>query len=98
MQLREPHSHPVGAALGRAIGTRPPATIVKQSLPQVVVEQLPRLAAMTRNAGGAVFLPVLQPVNVRQIAADATGEMGELNLQRGELVEQATVDDAHRRR
>ena len=52
---------------------------------------------MARHRRGAPFVALLKPANAAEIAADTAGEMRELDLQVRQLIEQAAVDDPHRR-
>ena len=47
---------------------------------------------------GAPFVALLKAADAAEIAADAAGEMRELNSQRRQFVEQAAIDQPHRRR
>jgi hypothetical protein len=64
---------------------------------QVVLERRFRLPTVPRESSGAALLPLLQGANARQVSADAAGKMRDLNLQAGQIVEQAAVDEPHRR-
>src|SRR6201987_4714532 len=53
---------------------------------------------MARQLRGALFSTRLKTADAAAIAADTAGEMRELNFQARQLVEQAGIDQAHRRR
>src|SRR5262245_42335438 len=75
------------------IGTGPAGTVVEQALLEVVVKRPRRLTPMARNRGGAPLVALLEPADATEIATDAAGKMGELDLQRRQLVQQSAVDD-----
>src|SRR5438876_5044783 len=76
------------------IGTGPAGTVVEQPLLKVIIERPPRLAPMPHNRRSAPLVALLEAADATEIAADAAGEMGELDLQRGQLVQEPAVDDA----
>src|SRR5260370_6841629 len=76
------------------IGTGPAGTVVEHALLKVIIERPLRLTPMPRNRSGAPLVALLEPSDTTEIAADAPGEMGELDLQCRQLVQKPAVDDA----
>src|SRR3954467_3336609 len=76
------------------VGARPAGAIVEQAMLEVVVERLRRPAAVARDRRGAPLVALLETAHAPEIAAHAAGEMRELDIQMGQLVEQPAVDDA----
>src|SRR5262249_46014957 len=64
---------------------------------EIMVERLLRLAAVPRQRGRTPLVALLKAADAPEVAADAAGEVGELDLQRWKLIEQPAVDDAHGR-
>src|SRR5262245_19640281 len=75
----------------------PAGAIVEQPLFEIIIERPLRFASMPRNRGRAPLVALLKAADAPEIAADAAGEMRELDLQRRQLVEEPAVDDPDRR-
>ncbi len=80
-KLVEPEAHPVGAPFRGMIGPGPAGDIVIEPVIEIMVERLARLPAVARHGGGAPFVALLKAADAAEIAADAAGEMRELNPQ-----------------
>src|SRR5262249_26978397 len=79
------------------VGPGPAGAIVEQPLLQIIVERSLWFAPMARNRGRAPLAALLEAADAPEIAPDAAGEMRELDLECGQLVEEAAVDEADRR-
>ena len=97
-QFLDAEAHPVGAPLRGVIGPGPAGNVVIQPVIEIMVERFWRAAAVAVDFRRAPFVALLKAADAAEIAADAAGKMRELNLQRRQFVEQAGIDDAHRRR
>src|SRR5262249_1345 len=97
-KLLKTEAHPVRAQFGGAVGPGPAGNVVIQPMLQVILERLPRASAMAGEVCGAPALARLKAANAAEIAADAAGKVRELDLQAGQFVEQAGIDQADRRR
>src|SRR5262245_6987929 len=79
------------------VGPGPAGAIVEQPLFEIIVERPLWFASMPWNRGRAPLAALLEAADAPKVAPDAAGEMRELDLQRGQLVEEPAVDDADRR-
>src|SRR4029077_19350737 len=96
--LLDAETHPVGAPFGGMIGPSPARNVVIQAMIEIMVERLRRAATVAADFRRAPFVALLKTADAAEIAADATGKMRELNLQCRQVVEQAGIDETHRRR
>ncbi len=80
------------------VGACPAGDIVEQPVVEIMVEWSRRPAAVAIDAHGAPFVALLETADTAEVAADAAGEMRELNAQVRQFVEQAAIDQPHRRR
>src|SRR6202030_2923047 len=97
-QLLDAEAHPVRAPFGGVIGAGPAGDVVVEAMIEIMVERCRRAAAVAVDFRRAPFVALLKAADAAEIAADAAGKMRELDFQRRQFVEQARIDDAHRRR
>src|SRR5262245_7940923 len=79
------------------VGSGPAGAIVEQALFEIIVEWPLWFAPVPRDRGRAPLAALLEAADAPEIAADAAGEMRELDLERRQLVEEPAVNDADRR-
>ncbi len=75
------------------IGSRPAGAIVIEPLFEIMIEGLGRTAVVALNVRRPPFVALLETAYATEIAPDSAGEMRELDIQVGQLVQQPGIDD-----
>src|SRR5271163_1671262 len=87
-QFLDAVADPVGAPFGGVIRPGPAGDVVIQPVIEIVVERQGRAPAVAADLRGAPLVALLKAADAAQIAADAAGEMRELDFQIRQFVEQ----------